>query len=162
MNKHQYANYSLKDFNKFDCLKLSIGIYAILTFVTRGYLVWIISISNINNQTDAIEMIFPEPEMFYLSLVSGVVGLFIILIICLRRPNASQWVRFCWQYLRAFLSVALIVDIVVSIIGCYYLSLLSPQWLLIQFIITLLFIVYLYTNNRVKLNIKEFPEHFEK
>lgn len=162
MNKHLYANYSLKDFNKFDCLKLSFGIYVILAFVTRGYLVWIMSISNMKNQTDTIKMVFPDPKLFYLSLVSGVVGLFVILIISLRRPNAPQWIRFSWQYIRVFLSVALLVDLIVSVVGCVYLSLISSQWLLIQLSITLFFIVYLYTNKKVKLNIQEFPEDIKK
>lgn len=162
MNKHLYANYSLKDFNKFDCLKLSFGIYVILAFVTRGYLVWIMSISNMKNQTDTIKMVFPDPKLFYLSLVSGVVGLFVILIISLRRPNAPQWIRFSWQYIRVFLSVSLLVDLIVSVVGCVYLSLISSQWLLIQLSITLFFIVYLYTNKKVKLNIQEFPEDIKK
>ncbi|MDO7084514.1 DUF2919 family protein [Pseudocolwellia sp. AS88] len=162
MNKQLYSNYSLKDFNQFDCLKLSIGIYAILAFVTRGYIVWIMSISNMNNQTDTIEMIFPDPKMFYLSLVSGALGLFVFLIISLRRPNAALWIKFCWQHIRKFLLCALVVDLTVSVIGYFYLSLLSYTWLLIQIVITLVLVVFLYTNKKVKLNIKEFPEEIEK
>jgi hypothetical protein len=162
MNKQLYSKYSLKDFNKFDCLKLSIGIYALLAFVTRGYIVWIMSISNMNNQTDTIQMIFPDPKMFYLSLGSGALGLFVFLIITLRRPNAPSWIKYCWQHIRKFLLCALVVDLAISLMGYFYLSLLSFTWLLIQVIITLVLVVFLYTNKKVKLNIQEFPEDIEK
>lgn len=162
MRKHQYAKYSLKDFNQFDCLKLSKSIYAILAFVTRGYIVWILSISNMKNQTSTIEMVFPDPKMFYLSLVSGAVGLFVILVISLRRPDAYPWVKICWQHIRKFLLFALIVDLIVSLIGYFYLSIISLSWLLIQLSITLLLIVFLYTSHKLRLNIQEFPPELEK
>ncbi|WP_076418710.1 MULTISPECIES: DUF2919 family protein [Colwelliaceae] len=162
MRKHQYAQYSLKDFNQFDCLKLSKSIYAILAFVTRGYIVWILSISNMKNQTDTIKMVFPDPKMFYLSLVSGAVGLFVVLIISLRRPEAYPWVKVCWKHIRKFLLFALLVDLSVSIVGYFYLSLLSLSWLLIQLLVTLLLIVFLYSSHKIKLNIQEFPEKIVK
>jgi len=162
MNKQLYSSFTLKDFNRFDCLKLSLGIYAILVFVTRGYIVWIMSITNMRNQTDTITMIFPDPKMFYLSLVSGLLGLFVILIISLRRPNASAWVKYCWLHIRKFLLFALAVNLTVSILGYAYLSLLSFSWLLSQAFITLILVVFLYTNSKVKLNIQEFPEDIIK
>ena len=162
MNKQLYSGFTLKDFNQFDCLKLSLGIYAILAFVTRGYIVWIMSITNINNQTDTIAMVFPDPRMFYLSLVSGGLGLFVIIIISLRRPNAATWVRYCWKHIRIFLLFTLAVNLTVSIWGYAYLSLLSFSWLLSQVVISLVFVIFLYTNTKVKLNIQEFPEEVAK
>lgn len=158
MNKHQYAKYSMNDFNQFDCLKLSKGIYAILVFVTRGYLVWIMSISNMKNQTDTINMIFPDPNLFYLSLVSGAVGLFVILVISLRKPETYEWVKISWVHIRKFLLFTLLVDFTVSIVGYFYLSLISLSWLFLQLVITVFFIIFLYSSNRIKLNIEEFPE----
>lgn len=162
MSKNQYAHYSLKDFNQFDCLKLSKGIYATLAFVLRGYIVWIMSITNMKNQTDTISMVFPDPKMFYLSLASGVIGLFVIVIISLRRPNASSWVKNSWKHIRKFLLFALIVDLAVSCWGYVYLSLLSFSWLLIQLVITLVLMLFLYFSKKITLNIQEFPEEITK
>jgi hypothetical protein len=156
--KHEYAHYSLKDFNKYDCLKLSIGIYALLVFVCRGYIIWIMSISNMQNRTDTIALAFPDPKLFYLSLLSGAVGLFVILIISLRRPDTYNWVKFCWKHIRKFLLISLFFDLAVSMSGYFYFKLLSYDWLVIQTALTLLFTVFLYLNNRVRLNIQEFPE----
>mgnify|MGYP000624670218 CR=1 FL=1 len=161
MCKHRYAKYSLKDFTPFDCLKLSKFIYVMLAFVIRGYLIWVMSISNMNNQTDTVKMVFPDPKMFYLSLISGALGLFVILIISLRRPQAPLWVKRCWQHIRKFILLALLVDLAVSVVGYFLLSVLSPFWLILQLLITLLFIVILYTHNKIKLNIQEFPEKIE-
>ncbi len=158
--KHEYASYSLKDFNKYDCLKLSLGIYLLLVFVCRGYLIWIMSVSNMQNRTDTIAFVFPDPKLFYLSLLSGVLGLFVIVIISLRRPETYEWVMCCWKHIRKFLLASLLFDLTVSICGFFYFGLLSYNWLLIQTIITLLLTLFLFTNNRVKLNIQEFPEAF--
>ncbi len=156
--KHEYAEYSLKDFNKYDCLKLSLGIYALLAFVCRGYIIWIVSISNMQNRTDTIAFVFPDPKLFYLSLLSGALGLFVILLISLRKPETYDWVKDAWQHVRKFLLVSLAFDLIVSFIGYWYFDLLSLQWLVIQITITILFSVLLYTNKRIKLNIREFPE----
>ena len=156
--KHEYANYSLKDFNKYDCLKLSLGIYLLLVFVCRGYLIWIMSVTNMKNRTDIITFAFPDPNLFYLSLLSGALGLFIIVVISLRKPSTYQWVRFYWKHIRKLLLASLFFDLAVSICGYFYFGLLSYNWLFIQTILILLLTLFLFTNNRVKLNIKEFPE----
>ena len=157
-SKHEYAKYSLKDFNKYDCLTLSIGIYALLAFVCRGYIIWIMSISNMQNRTDTIAFVFPDPKLFYLSLLSGALGLFVILVISLRRPDTYNWVTYCWQHIRKFLLCSLLFDLLVSIGGYLFYSLLSLEWLIIQTILTVAFTLFMFTSNRVRLNIQEFPE----
>lgn len=158
MAKNQYAQYALKDFTRFDCLKLSVGIHAILLFVLRGYIIWIMSISNMKNQTATIQMVFPDPKLFYLSLVSGAVGVFIVLIITLRRPGAAHWIKYCWQHIRGLLLLALTVDVIVSLVGCFYLSVLPFSWLLVQLTLSALFIMMLFCSKKIKLNSLEFPE----
>lgn len=157
-HKHEYADVSLKDFNKYDCLKLSKGIYALLAFVCRGYIIWMVSISNMQNRTDTIAFVFPDPKLFYLSLLSGAIGLFVILLISLRKPDTYDWVKASWPHIRKFLLVSLLFDLLVSVVGFLFFSLLSFQWLVMQLTLTLVFSVFLYTRKRVKLNIQEFPE----
>jgi len=157
-DKHEYADYSLKDFSKYDCLKLSKGIYALLAFVCRGYIIWLVSISSMQNRTDTISFVFPDPKLFYLSLISGAIGLFVILLISLRKPDTFAWVKICWQHIRTLLFVSLVFDFSISVIGFLYFNLLSFQWLVMQLTLAVLFSVFLYTNKRVKLNIQEFPE----
>ena len=95
MSTNSYANYLPKHFDNFDCLKLAPGIYFILLFILRAYIIWIMSVTNMRDHVGFIQWIYPQTALFYLNLVSGVIGLFIVLILSLRRPTASSWVRCC-------------------------------------------------------------------
>lgn len=156
--KHDYRQYSTADFDNFDCLKISKGIYLILLFVLRGYLVWLMSVTNMNDRIGIMQWIYPEPKHFYLSLVSGAVGLFCLFILTLRRPDAKPWVQASWQRLRLLLISALLFDLCVHLWGFYYWQQQSSLWLLMNAIIVLGFIYHLFHSKRVRINLDEFPE----
>lgn len=161
VNKELFADYSIGDFDKYNCLKVSKGVYFLLIFVLRGYLVWLMSVTNMQDRASIIGIIYPDPKLFYLSLASGALGLFVLLIISLRRPNAPQWVKTCWCNSRSILMLSLFFDLLISFVGFINWQLLSVSWLVTQSIITGLFVVYLYKNQRFKINIQEFPEEIE-
>jgi len=158
MSKDLYADYSINDFDKFDCLKLSKGIYLLLLFVLRGYIIWLISVTNMQDRVSTIQMMFPETSMFYLSLLSGAIGLFMVLVIGLRKPEAPYWIKLCWRHCRKFLVVALCFDLLISSIGFFYWQIISLNLLLSYAVVAILFIGFLYRSQKVRLNISEFPE----
>ncbi len=155
---HRYAHYTPADFDNFDCLKISKGIYLLLIFVLRGYLVWLMSVTNFKDRVSIIQWIYPEPKLFYLSLLSGAVGLYLVLVLSLRRPNASAWVRMSWQKLRVILLVALLFDFSVNLVGYLYLAQVSLWWLVVNAVIAIGLGLFLFNSKRVTLNIEEFPE----
>jgi len=158
MSRELYADYSINDFDKFDCLKISKGIYLLLLFVLRGYIVWLISVTNMQDRVSTIQMIYPQTSMFYLSLLSGVIGFFMLLIIALRKPEAPQWVKICWRHCRKILVVVLCFDLIISFIGCFYWQIISLNLLLTYVIVTIAFVTFLYKSQKIRLNIGEFPE----
>lgn len=153
----RFSHFTPADFDKYDCVKLSRGIYLLLAFVLRGYLVWMMSVTNMNDRVSIIRWIYPEPKYFYLSLLSGALGLFVILIISLRRPDAAKWVRVFWQRIRIVMVISLLFDLVITVLGLVYWQ-LSVQWLLINVAAVAIFVTYLYRSKRLALNIDEFPE----
>ncbi|MGB1262753.1 MAG: DUF2919 family protein [Cognaticolwellia sp.] len=158
MNANDYANYLPKDFDNFDCLKLAPGIYLILLFVLRAYMVWIMSVTNMRDHTGIISWIYPQTALFYLNLVSGVIGLFIVLIISLRRPNAAAWVRVCWQQCKLLLFIALGFDLLVGVLGYFIWQLQSVTWLVVHCSLVISAIVYIVRSKRFIINLTEFPE----
>ena len=82
-----YAKFLPKHFDSFDCLKLAPGIYAILLLVLRAYIIWIMSVTNMRDNVGFIQWVYPQTALFYLNLASGVIGLFVVLILSLRRPS---------------------------------------------------------------------------
>jgi len=153
-----YSNYTLNDFDKFDCVKLSMSIYLILLFVLRGYIVFFLTVTNMRDQVGIIKWVYPDPLMFYLSLVSGVIGLFVAIVLILRRPDAKEWVKVCWKYCRVLLIIALVFDLVISALGYFYWQLSSVMWLIIQMLLVAFAIFLCFSNKRFAINLQEFPE----
>lgn len=161
MNKGQpkkYQHYSVGDFDSYDCLKLSKRFYLVLFFILRGYLVWLISVTNMRDRVSIITWIYPETSLFYLSLLSGSVGLYVVLIISLRRPEAAHWVQVSWRHCQTILLVALLFDLLAHIIAYFYWQMFSLEWIVIQLIISFTLIVLCYSSERFKINIEEFPQ----
>lgn len=157
-----YVNYSINDFDRFDCLKLSKGIYWSLLFVLRGYVVWLFSVANMNDHVGFLSFVFPDKHLFYLNLISGLPGLFVFLLICLRRPNAASWVRYCWRKSHYFLFIALIFDLFIMFYA-YYNDVIQTFTLgAFQLGVMVLFTVYFFTSKRLSINLTEFPEPFDE
>jgi len=154
----KYQQYSVEDFDNYDCLKLSKRFYLVLLFVLRGYIVWLMSVTNMRDRISIISWIYPETSLFYLSLLSGLVGLFVVLIISLRRPEAASWIQVSWQHSRKLLIVALLFDLLTHCIGFFYWQLISIEWIIMQIIITITLIVLCYNSERFTINLTEFPQ----
>lgn len=154
----QYANLTPADFDKFDCVKISKGIWLILAFILRGYVIWAMSVTNMQDRVGTIQLIYPDPKLFYLSLASGAVGIFVAFVLALRRPNAANWVKACCRQLRTILIVALLFDVCVNLAGVYWWNLQSFNGLLINTVIAIVSTLFLCVSKRVKINLAEFPE----
>jgi len=158
MVKHKYASYSVQDFDKFDCLKISKWVYLTLIFILRGYVIWLMSVTNLKDRVGIIQWVYPETSLFYLSLGSGILGIFILLILSLRRPNANTWVKKCWQQGKVIITIALLFDLAICVIGFFYWHLLSLTWLITQATIVTGLIIILNISKKIAINIAEFPE----
>jgi len=154
----RFAKYSVNDFDKFDCLKLSKGIYITLFYVLRAYIVWIISVTNMRDRVAIIQWLYPDPALFYLSLLSGVLGLYLLLILSLRRPEAANWVKTSWRNYREILFFALLFDLLVGLAGLLLWQLISINVLLIHTTIAVIILYFSYKSDRIALNLEEFPD----
>ncbi|MBL0711531.1 MAG: DUF2919 domain-containing protein [Colwellia sp.] len=153
-----YRHYSIQDFDSYDCLKLSKYFYLALVFILRGYIVWLMSVTNMRDRVSIIQWVYPDTSLFYLSLLSGAIGLYILLVISLRRPDARSWIQVSWQYTRVIIMLALLFDLLTHLVGYLYWQLSSTSWLITQAIITIVLIFMCYNNERFNVNLKEFPQ----
>ncbi len=158
MTAKYYANFLPKHFDNFDCLKLAPGIYLILLFVLRAYIVWIMSVTNMRDHVGIIQWIYPKTSLFYLNLASGALGLFIVLVLSLRRPNAASWVRSSWKKCDVLLIIALIFDLLITLLGYFVWQLQSISWLLVHGTLVVGAITYILLSKRFAINLAEFPE----
>lgn len=153
-----YAKYSIEDFDKFDCLKVSKGIFFTLLFALRGYVVWIMSVTNMKDRIGIMQWIYPDPKLFYLSLLSGLAAIYVVFVMSLRRPEASAWVQWSWRNLRLFLFGAVVFDLCVSFVAYYFWQMLSLDALLLQASIATVLILFCLYSKRIQINLSEFPQ----
>jgi hypothetical protein len=158
MNRHNYSAYSVQDFDHFDCLKISKWVYLSLIFILRGYVVWLMSVTNMKDRVGIIQWIYPETSLFYLSLGSGALGIFIVIVLSLRRPKAKSWVKRSWLHVKGILTLALLFDLIICLVAFFYWHLLSLTWLITQAIIVGGLIIILNSSKKFMINIAEFPE----
>lgn len=155
---HPLAQYSIKDFDKNNCLKLFIGFYLLLAFLLRGYVVGVLSLSNLRDKLSLIQWFYPESSLFYLSLVSGIPGLLLLLLMFSRKPTASAWVKSLWPKFLLLSSMVIIIDL--SFYWGLYLvnDLGKSSWLIAQTLIAISLVLMCKLNARAKINLSEFPE----
>lgn len=155
---NSYQDYSIEDFDKFDCLKLSKTFYFTLAFVLRGYVVWLMSVTNMKDRVATMQWVYPETNLFFISLLSGSLGIFVVFIISLRRPDAPNWVIKVWPHTRSLLVFSLVFDFVINLFAFFYWQLTSISWLFTQAIISFAFILLCFKNKRMSINLTEFPQ----
>lgn len=153
-----YASYSIEDFDKFDCLKISKGIFLTLLFALRGYVVWIMSVTNMQDRIGVMQWFYPDPKLFYLSLFSGLAAIYVVLVMSLRRPDAANWVQWSWRNLRIFLIGAVLFDLLVSFIAYYKFQMLSLDVVVLQALIAAGLVSFCLYSKRIKINLSEFPQ----
>ncbi len=105
-----------------------------------------------------MQWLYPEMNLFFLSLFSGAIGLFVLLVISLRRPDAYPWVKTVWPYSRILLVTALTFDFAVNLVAFFYWQLLPLIEVIAQGIIVLLLIKLCFTSKRININLAEFPQ----
>lgn len=158
---HPLANYSIKDFDKHNCLKLSFLFYFILAFLLKGYVVGILSLSNLRDKLSLIQWVYSDSSLFYLSLATGIPGILLLLVMFARKPNASIWLQTLWHKFLMLSSIAVCIDL------SFYWGqhLLFGQgklnWLIAQTIVGITLLLLAKKSKRVKINLAEFPQEID-
>lgn len=156
--KNYYRGLSVSDFDRYDCLKIAKWYFLALAYVLRGYLIWLMSVTNMQNSTEIIAIFYPDPKLFYLNLFSGCLGLLVVLVWSLRKPKAAHWVVVFWPRTRILLIVALAFDVIV-LWGAYWQEQLMPLFQVIaQTLIAALLAFACLKSKRLTLNLSEFPQ----
>ncbi|WOH38522.1 DUF2919 family protein [Thalassotalea fonticola] len=158
---HPLANYSIKDFDKHNCLKLSFIFYFILAFLLRGYVVGILSLSNLRDKLSLIQWVYSDSSLFYLSLATGIPGILLLIVIFARKPNASKWLQTLWNKFLMYSCIAVSLDL-----GFYWgQHLLFGQgklnWLITQTVVGIGLLLLAKSSKRVQINLSEFPEEID-
>ncbi|WP_371378737.1 DUF2919 family protein [Thalassotalea aquiviva] len=158
---HPLAHYSLKDFDKYNCLKLSVSYYFLLAYLLKGYVVGLVSFSNFNDKLSVIRWFYPDSEAFYLSLVIGLPGWFFAYLLLQRRPEGSSIAKRFWPKVMLIATVLVSLNVAFSWGLYWWLELGDKSSLLGQSMIGVVLLWYCKQHKRAKINRTEFPEMIE-
>ncbi|NMP16743.1 DUF2919 family protein [Thalassotalea sp. Y01] len=159
---HPFSQFSVKDFDKHNCLKISIWYYLALAFLVKGYVVALLSLSNMRDKLGFIRYVYPDPQVFYTSLLVGLPGLLLFALLMARRPNAANWVQRIWPRFYWLVAIAMLIDMALTW-GMYaLLGWGDSRQALIQTALAILLLVILKRDRRANINLQEFPELIEQ
>ncbi len=158
LSKHPLATYGLKDFDKYNCLTLSYSFYAVLIYLLKGYVIGMVSLSNFKDKLTVIQWFYPESSLFYLSLLIGLPGLFLMSVIFQRKPDARNWVKYLWQHIFKLCLVLVLIDVAIYWALYLFLQVGQLSWLVGQNVLAIAALLYCRFSRRAIINRQEFPE----
>ena len=154
----QYRHLMPNDFDKYDCVKLSKWYFVCLAFMLRGYLIWVFSVSNFRDTASIISIIYPQPQIFYIHLITGIPAIMLLILLTMRRPNATGWVKQIWPHSRMILQLCLVFDLLMSFLGYWFIHRLNFEVMLAHTCLVIMLLVFIQRSKRITINLSEFPE----
>ncbi len=161
-NKQLYAKYSVNDFDQYHCVTVSWWLYLSILWILRGYLVWIISVTNMQDHVAIISYLYPDVHQFYVALIAGAVGFIPAVALLLRKPNAARWVKQYWRKIKHWLISLIVIHTLMSLYLQWQWQILSTQHEIGEIAISCLLILAILRSQRLTINSIEFPEKIDE
>ncbi|WP_068545482.1 DUF2919 family protein [Thalassotalea crassostreae] len=157
----EFSRYTYNDFDKYNCLKLSVLYYFIALFLLRAVVISILSFVNLRDKLALAQWFYPDPKMLYLNIATGIPGLFLIYVLINRKPGASDFVKSMWSKFYRLSLVLIALDLILYWSFYFVAELGQLQWLIGQSLLAILLLSLTKFHHRAKLNLTEFPEELE-
>ncbi|KFZ36691.1 hypothetical protein HR45_14610 [Shewanella mangrovi] len=87
-------------------------LYLLLLFLARGWVIFVLSLTDSSDRAGLVRFFFPERADFLVSLAAGAGAVLIFLLVTAERRRKPQWLRHCFRWLRPMLLVLLVIDAV--------------------------------------------------
>ena len=162
--------YSFKDYDKYLSLKAGIGLWLVVIYLMKPYLL-LVSAAGIGKGRSGSggvgvegfkNMVYPDNLVLMAAIMATLPTLLFIYAWGRRRPGASEMVQKVWQHGALLLMVGAGLDILVVFApfvtqDAHHIQIAG--W--IQLVISVLIVVYLLFSPRVKDVLADFPEEIE-
>ncbi len=154
LEKHQYPA-SAYDENL--CIKVNVSLWFAILFLLRAYVVMLLSLVNMSNQTELIHLLYASETTFALGAVAALPALVLFMAWTKRRPGSGRTIRWIWHHGRAFLIVSAVLNLAI-VAGSVFWAERSPQFSdVTQALLTMYIILYLHRSERVRDTFRDFP-----
>ena len=155
---------SCKDYDTFLCLKISSGMWLVILYLLRPYILLISTfrMGRGGGKSEGIsvlrDMVYPDDFSLALGIFATVPVLILMYGWIKRKPGAPDYVRKIWRHGSGILTVAAVLNIVIVfvplLLGLIH-HIHPAGW--VQVALSLPIILYLYASQRVKDTFADFP-----
>jgi hypothetical protein len=157
--------YSFSDYDKNMSLKLDSGMWLIIVYFLRPFIMKVstIQMGRGGHKTTDVrllkELVYPDDFGFFIAFLATIPVLLLVFSYVKRKPGASGLVRKIWHKGRTLLLVTAILNIIIIFVP-FLLDLTHSINILgwAQLVIALYIIFYLYTKQRVVDTFADFPK----
>lgn len=157
-NKYPFSAYD----KKYLCLNLSAGMWLVVAFLLRPYVIMIMSLANRRDRMGLIDMVYADRSGMAMGALAAVPVLLLIYAWVKRKPDASDKVRWLWRHGRGLLVAAAGLNIVAVFVpmllgkasGIGYIG-------AFQLVLCAAIILYVLGSERVADTFADFPEPAE-
>jgi len=95
--------YGFKDYDSYLCLKVSTGMWAVILFLFRPYVIIILSLVNRRDRMELINAVYTDRTGMMLGALAAIPVMVFIYAWIKRQPDASDHVRWIWHHGRGLL-----------------------------------------------------------
>jgi hypothetical protein len=151
--------YPLSAYDKYVCLDMSVGMWLVIAFLLRPYLIVIISLANRQDRMGVIDMFYADRSHLALGALAAIPAVLVFIAWNKRKPGASAFARALWHRGRALLAVSAVLNAVIGLLpllegrpgGMDYFG-------VVQLVLCGWILVYLHDSERVRDTFADFPE----
>lgn len=115
MRDNQLKTYPASAYDENLNLKLSIGLWLVILFLLKPYIVMLMSFSNMNNHTELINIAYASKGALPFAEVSSLPALALFIAWMRRRPNAGKAIRWIWKQGRALLLISTVLNLAFAV-----------------------------------------------
>ena len=156
--------YSFSDYDKYMSLKLDSGVWLIIAYFLRPFIMKISTIQmGRGTKSDSVsglkDLVYPNDFGFFIAFLATIPVILLILAYMKRKPGAPEWVRKIWRNGRTLLIVTAVLNIVIIFVP--FLMDLTHRINMLgwgQLAIAAYILYYLYTQQRLKDTFADVPK----
>lgn len=153
--------YSYKNYDKYLCLKVGFGLWVVMLFLLRPYILLVSSfrIDGVRGAGGLKDLVYPDDLSLILGILATIPLMVVIYAWVKREPDASEFIRKVWRHGKPLLIASAsmnILAIFIPVWAGFVRQVHIISWF--QLGLSLLVVLYLYFSVRVKDTFADFPE----
>ena len=151
--------YPLSAYDKYICLDVSVGLWLVIAFLMRPYVIVVMSVANRRDPMGLIDVFYADRSHLALGALAAIPAVLLFIAWNKRKPGASASVRALWHRGRALLTASAVLNAVIAVLPLVHGRAGGIDYLgVVQLALCGWILVYLYDSERVRDTFADFPE----